>query len=188
MALYSLNLVGESLTNRKSTPSEAPRFASQEAEGQAVPKAERSPLPLYYLAYFASLQANHKSAKAYLNQAAKTYGDYAFPSRPEAVEVFKYAITENPDDAYAHLHLGNLYGNFGRLDEARSHWQRAGELDPSLSITFRNLGLYAWAVENDLTKAEEFYRKAIAARPKDQTLYRDSADILLAANIMLTAL
>ncbi|MHC4461501.1 MAG: tetratricopeptide repeat protein, partial [Planctomycetota bacterium] len=47
---------------------------------------------------------------------------------------------------------------------------------------FRNLGLYAWAVENNLTRAEEFYRKAIAARPKDQTLYRDLADILLAAN------
>jgi len=31
-------------------------------------------------------------------------------------------------------------------------------------------------------KAEDYYRKAIKARPKDQTLYRDLADILLAAN------
>jgi len=35
-------------------------------------------------------------------------------------------------------------------------------------------------VEEDLAKAEGYYRKAIAARPKDQTLYRDLADILLA--------
>ena len=51
-----------------------------------------------------------------------------------------------------------------------------------MSIAFRNLGLYAWAAENDLTKAERLYRKAITARPKDQTLYRDLADILLVAN------
>jgi len=147
---------------------------------EAAPQTERSPLPLYYLAYFASLQEDQASAQIYLNQASTTYRDYIFPSRPEAEEVFKYAVKENPDDAYAHLHLGNLYGNFGRLDEAGRHWRRAGELNPSFSIAFRNLGLYAWVVDDDLTKAQEYYRKAISARPKDQTLYRDLADILLA--------
>ncbi len=149
---------------------------------EAVPEDERSPLPIYYLAYFASLQKDQTKAKAYLNQAAGIYRDYIFPSRPEAIEVFKYAIEENPDDAYAHLHIGNLYCHLGRLSEAVRHWQRAANLDPSLSVAFRNLGLYAWAVENDLSKAEKFYRSAIAARPKDQTLYRDLADVLLAAN------
>jgi len=149
---------------------------------EAVPENERNPLPLYYLAYFSSLRAEKASAHTYLNKAAVTYRDYIFPSRPEAVEVFKYAIEENPDDAYAHLHLGNLYCHLGRLSEAARHWQRAANLDPSLSVAFRNLGLYAWAVENDLSKAERFYRKAITARPKDQALYRDLADVLFAAN------
>ncbi|MFZ2145800.1 MAG: DUF5107 domain-containing protein [Sedimentisphaerales bacterium] len=162
---------------------------------EAVPENERSPLPIYYLAYFASpavarlaepsrdrLQKDQTKARAYLNQAAGIYKDYIFPSRPEAVEVFNYAIEENPDDAYAHLHLGNLYGHLGRLSEAARHWQRAADLDPSLSVAFRNLGLYAWAVENNLSNAEGFYRKAITARPKDQALYRDLADILLAAD------
>jgi len=149
---------------------------------EAVPENERSPLPIYYLAYFASLQKDQAEAKTYLNQAAGIYKDYIFPSRPEAIEVFKYAIEENPDDAYAHLHLGNLYGHLGRLSEAARHWQKAADLDPSLSVAFRNLGLYAWAVENNLSNAEGFYRKAITARPKDQALYRDLADILLAAD------
>ncbi len=149
---------------------------------EAVPENERSPLPIYYLAYFASLQKDQAKARAYLNQAAGIYRDYIFPSRPEAIEVFKYAIEENPDDAYAHLHIGNLYCHLGRLSEAVRHWQRAVNLAPSLSVAFRNLGLYAWAVENDLSKAEKFYRNAIAARPKDQALYRDLADVLLAAN------
>jgi tetratricopeptide (TPR) repeat protein len=156
---------------------------------EAVPHTERSPLPLYYLAYFESLQGQQKSARAYLNQAAAAYKDYVFPSRPEAEDVFKYTVKENPDDAHAHLHIGTLYGNFGRLDEAIRHWRKASELNSSAgssfagaSIAFRNLGLYAWVVQNNLTKAQEYYRKAIAARPRDQSLYRDLADILLADN------
>jgi len=149
---------------------------------EAVPEDQRNPLPLYYLAYFASLMREHRSGEAYLRQAAGMYRDCVFPSRPEAVAVFKYALEQNPDDAYAHLHLGNLYAHLGRVDEAAAHWRRrAGELKPSLSMAFRNLGLYAWAAEEDPAKAEQYYRKAIAARPKDQTLYRDLADILLAA-------
>ncbi|MDH4241715.1 MAG: DUF5107 domain-containing protein, partial [Phycisphaerae bacterium] len=149
---------------------------------EGVKETERNPLPLYYLAYFASLQGKDKEAQAYRSLARWAYKDYVFPSRPEAIEVFKYAISQRPQDTHAHLHLGNLYGNFGRVEEAAHHWQKASELDPSLSIAFRNLGLYSWAVEEDLTKAEKYYRKAITARPKDQTLYRDLADILLAAN------
>jgi len=148
---------------------------------EPVPEDRRSPLPLYYLAYFASLQGKQQEARMYLTKAGRTYRDCIFPSRPEAADVFRYAIDQNPDDAYAHLQLGNLYAHLGRLDEAVTHWRKAADLDPSLSIAFRNLGLYAWAAEEDLAKAEQLYRKAITARPKDQTLYRDLADILLAA-------
>ncbi len=148
---------------------------------EAVPQSERSPLPVYYLAWFASQQKDATKARAYLEQASRMYRDCVFPSRPEAVEILEYATTNNPDDAYAHLHIGNLYAHLDRLDEAVRHWQKAVDLDPSLSITFRNLALYAWAAEEDLPKAEGLYRKAIAARPNDQTLYRDLADVLLAA-------
>jgi tetratricopeptide (TPR) repeat protein len=50
-----------------------------------------------------------------------------------------------------------------------------------LSIAWRNLGLVAAAKDN-LTEAEAHYRRAIDARPQDQTLYRDLAEILLAAD------
>ncbi|MEA3224353.1 MAG: tetratricopeptide repeat protein, partial [Planctomycetota bacterium] len=145
------------------------------------PEDERSPLPLYYLAYFASQQKKQAKAMAYLKQAARVRRDYVFPSRPEATEVFRHAIRENPEDGQAHLHLGNLYAHLGRVDEAIGPWRKAANLDSSLSVALRNLGLHAWAVENGLSKAERLYRKAIAARPKDQTLHRDLADVLLAA-------
>ena len=148
---------------------------------EAVPEDQRSPLPVYYLAYLASLQKDQAGAGEYLALAARMHRDYVFPSRPEEVAVFEYAVKNNPDDAHAHLHLGNLYSHLDRQDEAVRQWSRAVELDSSLSVAFRNLGLYAWAVEEDMSDAEEFYRKAIAARPKDQTLYRDLADILLVA-------
>ena len=47
------------------------------------------------------------------------------------------------------------------------------------SIAWRNLGLVA-AAKNDLKGAEQYFRRAIAARPDDQTLYRDLAEILIA--------
>jgi tetratricopeptide (TPR) repeat protein len=161
---------------------------ANEAEGllraacvEAVPEDQRSPLPVYYLAYLASLQKDQAKAGAYLDRAARIRRDYVFPSRPEEVAVFEYAVKNNPDDAHAHLHLGNLYSHLDRQDLAVRHWSKAVESDPSLSVAFRNLGLHAWSVEEDLSKAEGFYRKAVAARPEDQTLYRDLADILLAA-------
>jgi len=148
---------------------------------EAVPEEQLSPLPLYYLAYLASLEKEDAKAGEYLARAAKIYRDYVFPSRPEEVPVFEYAVKNNPGDAHAHLYLGTLYSHLDRQDEAVRQWSKAIELDSSLSVAFRNLGLYAWAKEEDLSKAEGFYRKAIAARPNDQTLYRDLADVLLAA-------
>lgn len=147
---------------------------------EAVPENERSPLPMYYLAWFASQQKDAEEVKSWLNRAAGTYRDFVFPSRPEEVEILKYALQENPGDASAHLHLGNLYAHLGRSAEAVDRWEAAVDLKRSLSVAQRNLGLYAWAVSNDLPKAEQYYKKAIDARPKDQTLYRDLAEILLA--------
>jgi tetratricopeptide (TPR) repeat protein len=159
----------------------------------AVPEEDRSPLPMYYLAWLTVSRASGprsegetpstrdaEAAKTWLSRAAATHRDFVFPSRPEELEVLGYALRANPGDAYAHLHLGNLYAHLGRSAEAVDHWQKAVDLNRSLSVAYRNLGLYAWATSNDLPKAEQSYRKAIAARPKDQTLYRDLAEILMA--------
>jgi len=144
-----------------------------------IPLAQRSGLPLYYLAYFASLRDEPATAQVYLKRAAKTIKDYVFPSRPEALDVLKYAVRENPNDAQAHLHIGNLYAHLGRVSEAADHWRKAVRLDSALSIAHRNLGLYALTIDDDAAQAEQAYRQAVKARPKDQTLYRDLAEILM---------
>jgi tetratricopeptide (TPR) repeat protein len=145
-----------------------------------VPEAELRPLPLYYLAYFASQQGDAAKAKEYLQRAAKIDKDFVFPSRPEEVEILRYAVQKNPSDANAHLHLGNVYANLGRVDEAVQEWEKCVSLTPTKSMAFRNLGLFAGA-KGDLAKAESLYRKAAAARPSDQTLFRDLAELLIAA-------
>jgi tetratricopeptide (TPR) repeat protein len=137
-------------------------------------------LPLYHLAWYASLCGDTAGARQWLAQAAATRTPRTFASRWEELEILRFAVRGNPADAQAHLQLGCLLANFGRMDEAAAAWQKAVEVDAKQAIAWRNLGLVA-ATKNDLAGAEASYRKAIAARPDDQTLYRDLAEILVAA-------
>ncbi len=144
-----------------------------------MPDVAEKPMPHYLFAYIAGHLDHREKADEALKLAASLPTDYVFPSRPESIDVLANALEQNPDDAHARLYLGNLYGGLGRLDEAVEEWRKAVELKPSLSVAQRNLGLYAWKEENDLRNAADYYRKAIAARPEDQTLYYDLAQILI---------
>ena len=147
----------------------------------AVPAEQRSFMPCYYLAWYASLRGQPAEVRRWLTQATETNRDGVFASRPEEVKMLKEALRNNPSDAQAELQLGCLLANLGRVDEAKVAWDRASKLDPQQSIAWRNLGLTA-AADNQLPKARTFFRQAIAARPNDQTLYRDLAELLLASD------
>jgi tetratricopeptide (TPR) repeat protein len=142
-------------------------------------KETRRPLPYYYLAYYFACMDKEEEARSFLKQGASLACDYVFPSRPEAVWVLKYATENNPEDSRAFLYLGNLLAGLGRLEEAKTNWQAAVDLDGTLSVALRNLGLYAWKKSNDLEGAAGWYEKAITARPSDPVLYRDLARILI---------
>ncbi len=138
------------------------------------------PLPWYVMAYYASKLNLQNEETRCLRKSQTVYGNYAFPSQPVYERILKHAIEKNPEDSRAHLYLGNLYGGLGRLDEAKAEWEAAAALPGALSVAYRNLGLYAWKKDEDLSKAERLYQQAIAAFPGDQTLYRDEANILIA--------
>ena len=140
------------------------------------------PLPAYYLAYYSFLLEQKDKAVEYLNKAGNLQKDFVFPSRRETVPILEFAVKENPADTNALLHIGNLYANLGRLEEAVYYWKEATELNAPQSIPYRNLGIYYWVVKNDMNKAQACYKKAIKIRPDDQTLYRDLAEILIANN------
>jgi len=136
----------------------------------------------YQLGYLNYLNSNNNKAEEYLEKASGNYQDFNLVSRPEMENTLTYALKMNPKDALASYQLGNLYANFGRLVEAEKFWKIAVVSDPSMSIPWRNLGLYYWVVNNDHKESELSYRNAIKARPLDQTLYRDLAKVLVDDN------
>jgi tetratricopeptide (TPR) repeat protein len=141
--------------------------------------AKQNFLIQYHLAWLYAQMGRKDQATGYLAKAAGNYQDFIMASRPETLEVLEYAVKENPADALAFYQLGNLLGNFGRLEEAAIQWNMAVTLNPSMSIPWRNLGLYHWVIRNDHAQSEICYRKAIQSRPYDQTLYRDLARMLI---------
>ena len=140
-----------------------------------IPAEKQNPMVLYQLAYLNSKIGNMVKASAYLGKASKTYQDFVFASRTEEEEALKYALSVNPNDAHANYQLGNLYANYGRLDEAAELWNKAVANNPSMSIPWRNLGIYYRTQKKDHQKSESAFKSAIKARPYDQTLYRDLA-------------
>jgi len=145
-------------------------------EGRAP--AAQGFMPLYALAWCSAAGGDAAAAGAWLRRAAATHRDRAFASRTEEVPVLQYAAKENPGDAQAHLQLGCLLAALGRVDEAVAAWEKAVAVNVALSVAWRNLAL-ASAARNDVGRAGQQYRKAIAARTDDQTLYRDLAEILV---------
>jgi tetratricopeptide (TPR) repeat protein len=125
---------------------------------------------------------NQKISDNYLSKASSNYQDFILASRPETMEVLEYAVKENPGDALASYQLGNLLANFGRLDEAADKWNRAVQLNHTMSIPWRNLGWYYWVIKTDHNQSELCFTNAIKSRPYDQTLYRDLARVLIDDN------
>jgi tetratricopeptide (TPR) repeat protein len=144
-----------------------------------VGEKDQDPLIQYHLAFFNSQLGDQAKSAVFLSKAASNNRDYIFASRPETVDALQYAVKINPGDALAHYQLGNLFGNFGRLDEAAGEWESAVKINPALSVPWRNLGWYYRAVRNDRGRSELCFRNAVKDRPYDQTLYRDLAGVLV---------
>ncbi|NUM52493.1 MAG: DUF5107 domain-containing protein [Candidatus Hydrogenedentes bacterium] len=138
--------------------------------------------PWYTLAWLAHMTNNDAKAKDYLDRGEVQIPHYAFSAKPSHRDIYEYAISVDPDNANAHLSLGNLLAHLGDLEGAVKHWQTATETSNPYSVPFRNLGMHAWKKENNLQKAADFFAKAITAWPSDQTLYCDAASILIADN------
>ena len=148
----------------------------------AVPRAERSPLPLYYLAWFASLQNDHGDIRSVAEAGGGDLPRLRVPFASGGAGDPEICNSgESGRCLCASAHRAICTPTWAVRRSPVEHWQKAAELNPSLSVAYRNLGLNAWAAaERSGRRRSEFYKKAIDARPKDQTLYRDLAEILMA--------
>jgi tetratricopeptide (TPR) repeat protein len=132
------------------------------------------------LLFHAAEWAGGERAARYRQEALGAPLDYAFPSRPESLPVLRAAAEQLPASAAPRLLLGHLLGGLGRYEEAIAAWEAATALDPTLSTAHRALGMVHWKIGGRTAEAESRLRRAIAARPADQTLHRDLARLLLA--------
>ncbi len=121
----------------------------------------------------ATLSARH------LQRGVRTSLAYAFPSRSESERVLREAARAVPGEPAPRVLLGRLLAGLGRYDEAVAAWEAATDRNPALSTAHRGLAMTFWKVQDRPAEAEERFRQAIEARPRDQTLYRDLARLQL---------
>ncbi|MCG3125444.1 MAG: Beta-barrel assembly-enhancing protease [Phycisphaerae bacterium] len=143
--------------------------------------ATRGATALYHLAYWSSRAGDAQREEKYLDAATGARRRGEFSSTPDAARVLEYVVGRRPSDAAALVDLGNVRAHLGDVAGAAASWAQAVERDPAQSVAWRNLGLHARVTEKDAARAVECYQKAIAARPDDQTLYRDAAECLIEA-------
>lgn len=125
-----------------------------------------SPLPAYLLAFVLDRSGQPGEAARLLKQAAALPPGLVFPHALEFIDILEWAMKENPADGRAPHYLGNLLFDL-QPERAIAAWERARELDPSLAVVHRNLGLAYARVRNDLPAAIAGLEKASAANPKD---------------------
>ena len=129
------------------------------------------PIVFYALGYFHEVSGHAAAARAAYSEATKVTPDYCFPSRIEELLILETAIASNPADARAAYYLGNLLYDRRRHQKAVELWERSADLDASLSVVWRNLGIGYFNVLGNAAKARDAFDKAIQVNPEDARVF-----------------
>lgn len=133
-------------------------------------KPAANPLPVYVFAYALDRTGRKDEALKILKQAAALAPDHTSPFELEFIDIFDWAMKENPADSRAPYYLGNLLFDL-QPERAIAAWEEARSLDPTTAIVHRNLGLAYARVKNDLPAAVASLERAVALNKKDARLY-----------------
>lgn len=135
-----------------------------------TPSWGAAPMVEYTLGWLNERRGLPARARKHYRRAARLPVDYCFPSRLEEIAVLEAAMRAEPGDARAPYYLGNLLYDRRRHEEAIRFWERSTELDPSLSVVWRNLGIGWFNVRRQPARARKAYDRAFAANPGDARL------------------
>jgi tetratricopeptide (TPR) repeat protein len=141
-----------------------------------------SPLVYYYLA--ANAWDEHRPAQAaeYESAAARASPDEVFPARVSDAAVLRDTLVHNQSDSHAQYFLGNFLFAGGRYATAAELWNEAANNGSKYPVLYRNLGVFAWKIKNDLNAAAQDYQKAISLAPHDFRLYVDLDEVYAQAS------
>jgi tetratricopeptide (TPR) repeat protein len=128
------------------------------------------PLVLYTLGWLSQKQGDSDNALRFFKQASALPPDYCFPARLEEIEILEAAMRANPRDARAPYYLGNLLYDRRRHGGAIQLWERSVQLDATLSIVWRNLGIGYFNIRRQPARARAAYERALGANPTDARL------------------
>ncbi|HUX95024.1 MAG TPA: DUF5107 domain-containing protein [Bacteroidales bacterium] len=143
-----------------------------EAEDVLKRFTEKNQVISYYLGYISDSKGNKSEADKYFRDGSSQSVDYGFPYRLETEKVLLTASKYLPEDAKPYYYLGNLLYD-KQPARALKSWKKAVELDPSLSIAWRNLGFGYYEYANDLSKAIAAYEKAVSYKNDDPVYYAE---------------
>lgn len=86
-------------------------------------------------------------------------------SSDDAIEAYRRALELEPSHADAHLNLGRLLHEAGRVEEAERHYRHAADADPGSARAFYNLGV-ALEDQSAAAGAIEAYEAALRLDPE----------------------
>ncbi len=129
--------------------------------------ANINPMINYYRGYFKELIGDPTAASSFYGKARKGPVDLTNPHRLEGKAALEAAIRTNPNDANAHLFLGNLLYAGGQREEGFANWRKAAELNDRLVHAWRNVAYAERHLKNDKQASYQTYKKAQSLNPDD---------------------
>jgi len=106
------------------------------------------------------LPARLNLGMAYYNSAGATDD----PALAKAIAVFEQALTEDPDNPYAHFNLGVIAKYQAKYDLAQGHFRKVVALDPDDDRAWLYLG-QAYSDSQESEEAKKHFQKALDLNP-----------------------
>ena len=145
--------------------SEAEELLANFASGKK--EAELNPMVNYLRGYYKESQGDKNAAASFYASGSRGPAIYTNPHRLEEKNALEAALQNNPQDARAHLYLGNLLYALGQRADGLVHWKKASQLDGQLSLAWRNVGYGELHLNKNAKESSADYRKVMELDPRD---------------------
>jgi tetratricopeptide (TPR) repeat protein len=139
-------------------------------------ESKLNPMVSYFRGYYKELAGKPSEAAKFYATARTGPTVYTNPHRLEEKAALEAAIRVYPEDANAHLFLGNLLYGMGQREQGMAMWARSAELNPASPLAWRNVGYARGHLKQDLRASYDAYEKAFAADQHDARILLELDD------------